>query len=79
MPTYTFLNTLTNEEWTEIMSIAERDQLLLEKPHIEQALSAPGIVSGMGTFGHKKRPDEGFRDKLREIKKAHPRSTIDVK
>ena len=79
MPTYTFFNRKTKKEWTEFMSVSDRNKFLLENPHVDQSLSAPAIVSGVGTFGHGKKPDEAFRDKLREIKKAHPKSSIDVK
>lgn len=79
MPNYTFFNRKTGEEWTEFMSITERNEYLLANPDVDQYIAATPTISGMGNFGHKKRPDEGFRDKLREIKKAHPRSTIDVK
>ena len=78
MPTYTFMNTKTGEIWTEFMSIQARDDFLQECPYVEQQVSAPAIVSGVNTFGSKKKPDSAFRDKLKEIKKRNPRSTINT-
>ncbi len=70
MPTYTFLNTNTGEQLTEIMSIAEREEYLASNPHIQQQIvSAPSLGDSI-RLGLKK-PDNGFRDRLREIKKAH--------
>lgn len=67
MPTYKFLNTETNEEYEEFMSISELERTLKENPHITQLVhGAPGISSGVS-----KKPDSGFRDLLKEIKKSH--------
>jgi hypothetical protein len=79
VPTYKFLNTKTNEEFDEFMSISALEGYLKDNPHFVQLVSgAPAIVSGRG---HKK-PDQGFRDVLREIKKKHSkgitRSTINT-
>ena len=72
MPSYTFLNTDSGEVFTTIMSIAEREEYLKDNPHIQQQLiSAPSIGDSI-RLGLKK-PDNGFRDRLREIKKAHSR------
>jgi hypothetical protein len=70
VPTYTFLNTNTGEQLTEIMSIAEREEYLASNPHIQQQIvSAPSLGDSI-RLGLKK-PDNGFRDRLKEIKKAH--------
>mgnify|MGYP003632860256 CR=1 FL=1 len=69
MPTYNFKNNLTNEEYSEFMSMAELDLHLKESPHIIQLVSSPNIVSGVSG----KKPDDGFRDILRNIKKKHSR------
>ena len=72
MPTYTFLNTESGEVFTTIMSIAEREDYLKANPHIQQQLiSAPALGDSI-RLGLKK-PDNGFRDRLKEIKKAHSR------
>lgn len=67
MPTYRFLNTETNEEYEEFMSISQLEKTLKDNPHITQLVNgAPGIVSGSSM-----KPDAGFRDLLTEIKKSH--------
>lgn len=81
MPTYTFLNTDSGETFTTIMSIAEREDYLKANPHIQQQLiSAPALGDSI-RLGLKK-PDNGFRDRLKEIKKQHSkgitRSTINT-
>lgn len=74
MPEYTFLNKKNKKEVKYEMKISELDQFKLDNPHLEQ------LITGFGGFipgiGHK--PDDGFRDILREIKKANPRGTVDT-
>ena len=72
MPTYTFINTETGDVVTEIMSIKEREKFLKKNPHYQQQIvSAPAIGDSI-KMGLRK-PDDGFRDRLREIKKTHSR------
>lgn len=71
MPTYTFRNTETGEETTEYMSISELDKFLKKNKNIEQVIGAPAIGDSV-RLGLKK-PDNAFRDHLKEIKKKHSR------
>ena len=72
MPTYTFINTETGDVVTEIMSIKEREKFLKKNPQYQQQIvSAPAIGDSI-RMGLRK-PDDGFRDRLREIKKTHSR------
>jgi hypothetical protein len=71
MPTYTFLNLNTSETFTEIMSISDKEKYLAENPHIQQQLIKPLSLGDPVRLGRIK-PDDGFRDRLKEIKKAHP-------
>ena len=65
MPTYNFLNNDTGEEFSEFMSISSLDDYLKSNPNITQLVNeAPGLVSGVN-----KKPDQGFRDLLKDIKK----------
>mgnify|MGYP003348549970 FL=1 len=78
MPTYRFLNTQTNEEFEDFMSISSLETFLKENEHIQQLVSgSPMIVSGVN-----KKPDAGFRDLLKDMKKKHSkgitRSTINT-
>lgn len=70
MPTYSFLNKDTGEEYELFLSISEREQYLKDNPNIEQTVSgAPMIASGRGM----QKPDQGFRDILKEMKKKNSR------
>ena len=68
MPYYKFLNKDTNEEFIEFMTISSFEQFMKENTNIVHLVhGAPLIHSGRGM----KKPEDGFRDVLREIKKAH--------
>jgi hypothetical protein len=70
MPSYTFKDLNTGETFTTIMSMNEREEYLKANPHIQQQLiSAPALGDSI-RLGLKK-PDNGFRDRLKEIKKHH--------
>jgi hypothetical protein len=66
MPTYVFRNTETEEEWEQLMKIAEMEEFLEKNPHIKQVPGFSGI--GDAIRMGKQKPDEGFRDILREMK-----------
>jgi DNA-binding cell septation regulator SpoVG len=82
VPNYLFKNKDTGEQWEEFMGISAADKYLEENPHIERMVNGfPGMTSSaMGAS--KTKPDEGFRDVLREIKKnaqkGISRSTINT-
>ena len=73
MPTYEFLDTKTNEQFEVIMRISEREQFLLNNPHIQPIVSAPMIVSGVSTTG--KVPD-GFKEVLSKVAEKYPNSPV---
>jgi len=68
MPTYCFRNNETGEVHEEMMKMDDREKYLKDHPELTQVLEMPGIVSG--TDGLRK-PDDSFRDILRNIKKKH--------
>jgi hypothetical protein len=79
MPTYRFLNNDTSEEYEDFMSISALELYLKDNPNVTQLVSgAPMIHSGRGLG----KPDEGFRDLLKNMKKANSkgfrRSTINT-
>ena len=76
MPKYTFENTETGEVHGDFMSISAMESYLADNTHIRQVLSDPPIVSGV--VSSKNKPDSGFRDILKTIKKRHPRSTVNT-
>ena len=73
MPTYKFLNNETGEEFEDFMSISALDQYLKDNPNIVQLVNgAPLIHSGRGL----QKPDNGFREILREVKKKNSKDTL---
>lgn len=76
MPTYTFVNKETGEEFTEIMSIAEMEDFLINNKNFQQVLFPVGIADPT-RLGIRK-PDSGFRDVLKNIKSKHRRSTVNT-
>jgi len=73
MPNYSFRNIVDGTIFNLFMSISEKEKYLEDnKDTITQIITkAPGFGDTV-SLGMKK-PDQGFRDVLREIKKAHPR------
>ena len=69
-PTYLFLNTDTNEEFVEFMTISEMEEYLASNPHIQPLMNGAPSIGDSIRLGLRK-PDNAFRDRLREIKKAH--------
>jgi len=77
MPMYDFENTKTKERFTELMSYADKLQYLEDNPDIKSIfLSAPSV--GDNTRSALKKPDNGFRDVLKEVQKAHPINNINT-
>ena len=48
MPTYDFINKKTGKEYSEFMSISEKETYLEQNPHIQQKVSSINIISGTG-------------------------------
>lgn len=76
MPYYTILNKSTGETRDELMSISEMEAFDAANPDCEILCGAPRIAFRTGT--RVKGVDNEFKDRLREIKKAHVGSTIDI-
>lgn len=78
MPTYRFTNNETGEEYEEFLKISELDKYLEDHPNVSQQVTAPALHSGRGMG----KPDSGFRDVLKQIKKnankGITRSTINT-
>ena len=71
MPTYTFMNTKTNEIYDDIMSYSDMLSLLEHNPHIKKIIQPPKFADPTRIDGARGKPDDAFRDRLKEIKKAH--------
>ena len=77
MPTYTFLNTDTNEETNLFMTIAQYEQYKQDNPHMKQKLATPAFGDSV-RLGIR-RPDDNFNDVLKKAKSAHKYSTINTR
>ena len=83
MPYYDYYCTSCKHEFETNMKISERHVPTQEpcpecsERDVELQLVAPTVGDPWRFAG--KRPDEGFRDRLREIKKHHRGNTIDVR
>jgi hypothetical protein len=68
MPMYSFIDHNTGKTWEELLKISEMEDLLKNNPNIEiyvaNANYGPKIISGRPL-----KPDDGFKDVLKEIKK----------
>ena len=74
MPTYTFINTKTHKEHTEMMSISEMEEYLSKNKHIKQAIKSLNIVGGVSGLSY--RQDSGWKENLQRISEAHPKSAL---
>lgn len=76
MPYYNFKNNETGEIFTLEMKMADRETYLSANPNITQLISTTRIGDPI-SLGIRK-PDKGFNNLLRAMKKGHPGSTIEV-
>jgi len=74
MPTYSFRNNQTGEEFDDIMPISKLDQYKIDNPHLTQLLGTPPLGDPV-RLGMKK-PDDTFRDLLKQIKKNNDSKRI---
>lgn len=77
MPYYTFRNKDTGEEFDSVMSMADHETYLENNPNIEQLIVSAPALCDAHRLGRIK-PDSGFRDVLKTIKKGSPRSTVNT-
>jgi hypothetical protein len=77
MPIYSFRDTNTQEIFDRLMPYSEKIQFLEENPHIESIITSAPSIGDSVRLGLKK-PDQGFRDVLRNIKsnKAYSNNKI---
>jgi|688.fasta_scaffold713190_2 hypothetical protein len=73
MPNYSFRNVIDGTEYELDLTMSEREQYLKDnKDTVIQIIARAPSLGDSVKLGIRK-PDQGFRDVLREIKKAHPR------
>lgn len=78
MPTYSFVNKETGEEFELLLKMSERDQFLRDHPHVQSIITAPAIVSGVSTSSQNRVPN-GFKEVLSKVAEAHPNSSVGEK
>jgi hypothetical protein len=76
MPTYSFYDENTNEEFTTILSMSEREEFLTNNPHIKQKPASPAI--GDSVLLGVRKIDRSFNDVLIKAKSAHLHSTVNT-
>lgn len=78
MANYTFYNTTTKKEFDISMPISELDAYKETNPHLQQRIKTAPSIADPSRLGLRK-PDAGFRDVLKKIKKASgKRNTINT-
>ena len=79
MPIYTFADTSKEpEEFMEFtMKIAELDQFKLDNPHLQQIILRAPSIGDAHRLGLIK-PDDGFRDVLKNVKHHHKKDNINT-
>lgn len=79
MPTYTFLNSLTNEVEEHVMKMAEYDDFLQINSHLTRHFAAvEGSIGDSVRLGIT-RNDDGFREVLSKISEANYKSNLGSK
>ena len=72
MPTYTFYNTETDEQFDDFMSWSQRENYLKDNPHIEPVLTTAALVGDHIV----NRMDGGMKETFSRIAEAHPNSPL---
>ena len=72
MPTYTFYNKDTDEQFDEFMSWREREKYLKDNPHIEPMLTTAALVGDHIV----NKMDGGMKETFSRIAEAHPNSPL---
>ena len=72
MPTYTFHNTETDEQFDDFMSWSQRETYLKENPHIEPMLTTAALVGDHIV----NRMDGGMKETLQKIADKNPNTPL---
>ena len=77
MPIYSIKNNETDEIFEMNVKFSELEAYLSDNPTHKQVFTRfPGVVDP--TRAGKKKPDDGFRDVLREVKSHHKKNVINT-
>ena len=75
MPTYTFRNKETGEQFEKFMGISARDTYLQENPQLEPLITGAPMICDPVRVGVTKR-DTGFKEVLQKIHERSPNSDL---
>jgi hypothetical protein len=75
MPTYTFLNTKTEEVFDKFMSMNDKETYLESNPDLISIISAAPAIGDSVRLGVRK-PDSGFNEVLSRIHSANYKSNL---
>jgi len=73
MPTYTFRNNDTGEQWDDLMGISESELFLQNNPNIEKVPVSCNLIGGTGD---RVKPDSGMKEMISRIAHANPTSPL---
>ena len=76
MPSYDFYNSKTDEIEEHFMSYKVLDEFKENNPHLEQRVTAPNFVGGVGD---RVKTDAGFKEVLSKVGSKFPHSPLDKK
>jgi len=77
MPIYSIRDNTTNEEFEVNMKFSEMENYLKDNPHLQQIFNKfPGLGDSV-RLGIRK-PDDGFRDVLRNVRHHHKKDNINT-
>lgn len=77
MPNYTFKDVNTGEILNLSMKISERDQFVLDNPHLQQQIVGAPSIGDPIRLGLRK-PDANFRDVLKNVQHHHKKDNINT-
>lgn len=72
MPTYTFQNKNTDEQWDSVMTYSQMKEYVEKNPEIIHIMGTPSFIGGVSTDSG--RLPEGFKDRMRLLKQQNPTS-----
>lgn len=73
MPTYSFENTTTGEEFDKFMSWKDREQYLKDNPELRAVMTSAALIGGTGD---RTKPPAGFNDVLSRVAENSPYSPL---
>lgn len=73
MPTYDFRNKDTGEVFEKVMKIADKEQYLIDNPHLEQTITTAPAFAGDHIILKK---DTGFKEVLQRVHEKTPGSQL---